>query len=426
MRNMVIQMLIALIFINVESTNAQDRDYTGKKLHSSEDTSRYNVFVYQNPDIALKLRSKWETQVQGLENKTSRGFLDDLFSVTKNSTFGIIATTATSLVSSGVNLVGGLIHTNKNRKNEWRQVVQRENVFEKTLSMLENLDDFYSSISTTGALDPSSMSFNGFGCLQKRGKDTVLYISCHLDTTEVALGRILRHSKFQLKLDTLIFNPLKCDLPNDSSVLFSERPRFSFSERDGLNLRIDLDVTSSWINQAIQVYNDQHLGQFYIEVPIKEKDLDADSVFRYYSTDKKEDGSEIAIIGDCFIVPRSYIGIRDEEGNFHDAWGTGQYKLTMAIKETCCINPAFENDDDKWKADWQRRKRIKRQSAPSFNIVKVVKQTWDKHAGQWVVSILEAPSNYATQEMLQQIGIVNQNHQNVNSNAGMRKDGGAH
>lgn len=386
-------------------------DGTRLKEKASQDVAHYDILVFQNDQIAQKIKEKWEIQAQGLENRgASRGFLDDIYGVTKNNTFSLMSTGITGIVTTGVQLVGNML---KSKKEDWKQVILKENRFEKTLFMLENLDDFYSNVSTTGALDPSSMSFNGFGCLQKRGNDTVLYISCHLDTTEIAFSRILRHSKFELTLDTLVFNPLKCDLPNDSTLRFSERQPFSFNQRKDLNLRIDLDVTSSWINQAIQIYSDQKLGHFYIQLPIRQEKLDTDSVFRYYR-DANKVNTEYEIIGDCFIVPRSYIGVRDSYGNFHDAWGTGQYKLTMTIKETCNITFDFEK---KWKTDWKYRKR--RQSKP-FNLVQTIKQTWDKNASQWVVTILEAPSNYATQEMLESIGFTNGPQQTTIGNTGKK------
>lgn len=363
--------------------------------------TNYNLFVYQDSCAAQKLAERWATQVEGLRGRGSRGFLDDLFSVTKNSAAGMVSGGISGLVSTGVNFVGNLVNYKKNKKNKWKQAMLRENRFEKTLFMLENLDDFYATVSTTGALDPSGMSFNGFGCLQTRGRDTVLYISCHLDTTEVALSRILRHSKFQLRLDTLMFNPLLCDLPNDSTLPQTQRHPFSFDERTNLRLRIDLSVTSSWINQAIQVYNDHPLGNFSIDVPINETQLDADTTFRYYAGRSGMPTHEI--VGDCFIVPRSYIGVRDADGRYYDAWGTGQYKITMTIKETCDINPDFENNKDLWNADWKRRKKLHPQP---FDIIQVARQTWDQNANRWIVTLLEAPAQYATQEMLQSVGLV--------------------
>lgn len=384
--------------------------------NSSQDIVYYDIKVYQNPQIADIIREKWETQTQALKGgDANRGFLSDIWGVTQNNAFGMISTGITGLISTGINSVGNLL---KSKKGEWQMIVQRENIFEKTLFMLENLDDFYSAVSVAGALDPSSMSFNGFGCLQKRGNDTILYISCHLDTTEVAFSRILRHSKFELMLDTLVFNPQKCDLPNDSTLRFSERKPFSFTERKDLNLRIDVNITSSWINQAIQIYNDQVLGNFHIQVPINEESLDSDSVFRYYrGVGGHKEGCEM--IGNSFIVPRSYIGVRDNDGIFHDAWGTGQYKLSVTIKETCNITPSFEKN---WKADWKRRKQ---QQHKPFNLIQTIKQSWDKNAGQWVVTILEAPAHYAAQELMQSIGVTDQKQQSTGGTVKGGTQGGA-
>ena len=306
------------------------------------------------------------------------------------------STSLMGLVSTGVNMIGDMV---RSKKNDWSAAVARENVFVKTLPMMENIEDFYSDVSFAGALDPSSLSFNGFGCLQKRDNDTVLYMVCHLDTTEYGVGRILKHSKFELTLDTLVFNPYKCDLPNDSTMPYSMRVPFSFTNRDNLNLQISLNVMSSWINQAIQLHRDQTLGQFFVNVPINENTLDADSVFRFYrgSSNNK---AVCDITGESFIVPRSYIGVRDANGRFHDAWGTGQYKMSMTLRETCSNTEAF---DKNWKADWKARKMNK---GHKVDFGRAMRQLWDANGSKWVMSIVEAPAKMLTQDFLATIGFL--------------------
>ena len=44
-------------------------------------------------------------------------------------------------------------------------------------------------------------------------------------------------------------------------------------------------LSSSWINQAIQLHKDQELGLFTLTIPVNEKSLDANGVFRYVRTD---------------------------------------------------------------------------------------------------------------------------------------------
>lgn len=366
------------------------------------DVTSYEVVVYQNDDNGEKFSEQWAQQMDGLtRNNTERGFFGDLFNVTKATGASLVSGQVTSLITTGVTAIAELT---KSRKNKWENVMKKHNTFETTLMMLQNLEDFYSAMSTTSAMDPSAMSFDGIGCLQMRGRDTVLYLSCHLDTTVQAMSRIFRHSKFQLRLDTLVFNPVLCDLPNDSALKWSKRQHFNFDQRENLRLRIEMAVTSSWINQAIQVVNDQPLGNFTITVPIEKNALDADGVFRFFRGSPTNKVKNCGVVGECFIVPRSYVGVRDDEGNFHDAWGTGQYKVTMTLKETCTISPKYLKGK-KWRDDYRE---YKRKTGDTFSLSKVsrsVSQYWDKNKGQWVTTFLDAPAQFIAEQGLDDLGI---------------------
>lgn len=365
-------------------------------MAKGKDVSTYDLLVFQNKNIGKDITRKYDAQLEGLRQDMSRGYLSNLLGQGLTAAKKAASTSLMGLVSTGVNMIGDMV---RSKKNDWRAAVARENVFVKTLPMMENIEDFYSDVSFAGALDPSSLSFNGFGCLQKRDNDTVLYMVCHLDTTEYGVGRILKHSKFELTLDTLVFNPYKCDLPNDSTLPYSLRMPFSFTNRDNLNLQISLNVMSSWINQAIQLHRDQTLGQFFVNVPINENTLDADSVFRFYrgSSNNK---AVCDITGESFIVPRSYIGVRDANGRFHDAWGTGQYKMSMTLRETCSNTEAF---DKNWKADWKARKMNK---GHKVDFGRAMRQLWDANGSKWVMSIVEAPAKMLTQDFLATIGFL--------------------
>lgn len=365
-------------------------------MAKGKDVSTYDLLVFQDKNIGKDITRKYGAQLEGLRQDMSRGYLSNLLGQGLTAAKKAASTSLMGLVSTGVNMIGDMV---RSKKNDWRAAVARENVFVKTLPMMENIEDFYSDVSFAGALDPSSLSFNGFGCLQKRDNDTVLYMVCHLDTTEYGVGRILKHSKFELTLDTLVFNPYKCDLPNDSTMPYSMRVPFSFTNRDNLNLQISLNVMSSWINQAIQLHRDQTLGQFFVNVPINENTLDADSVFRFYrgSSNNK---AVCDITGESFIVPRSYIGVRDANGRFHDAWGTGQYKMSMTLRETCSNTEAF---DKNWKADWKARKMNK---GHKVDFGRAMRQLWDANGSKWVMSIVEAPAKMLTQDFLATIGFL--------------------
>lgn len=383
-------LILIVLFFSLQAFAQDDEDISFKPVN----VVKYDVSVLSDNGVAKKITSQWELQAEALSEGTRGGFFDGLFAATKTAAMATGGQGASALASVTFTTIVNAI---KGRKEEWKKAVDKENTYEKKIVMLENIDDFYSTVSDAGALDPSGMSFNGFACFQQRGGDTVFYIACHLDTSDYAIGRILKHSKFQLQLDTLVFNPLLCNLPNDNTRAFSERNKFSFKERGTLFFTIDMDITSSWINQAVQVHNDVKLGSFAIRVPITENSLDADGIFRY-ALGREDNKVDCSVIGDCFIVPRSYIGVRDENGNYHDAWGTGQYKVTMVIKETCGISDDFQKH---WKADWKKRPKP---STLTHSIATGIKETLTKNSSTWVCSITEAPVAYTKQQITQALG----------------------
>lgn len=381
-----------------DKTASQDSDTVSVMERAAKhgDFLCYDVLVFSDRQVSQKIASQWQEQSEAISAGNSRGFWMGLLDATKGAALGALQSTSSkSFVTMGAEKLGDML---KSKKEQWRQVVTKENKFEKKLFMLENIDDFYSNVSGAGALDPSSLCFNGFGCLQKRGADTVLLITAHLDTSDAAISRILRHSKFELVLDTLVFNPKLCNLPNDSARTFSERKPYSFEERGSVGLKIDVKITSSWINQAIQIYKDVELGTFTVQTPINEASLDSDGVYRYFRA--RNDGKDCQIIGESFIVPRSFIGVRDSDGNYHDCWGTGQYKIAMTIKETCTITPEFEEN---WKADWKERqvaaKANKKSQHKPFGLISSMKQTCIQNGSTWVTTLVEAPANYTVSQV---------------------------
>ncbi|MDE5674331.1 MAG: hypothetical protein K2I44_03150, partial [Muribaculaceae bacterium] len=178
-------------------------------------------------------------------------------------------------------------------------------------------------------------------------------------------ARMLHHSKFEVEIDTLRFNYAICDLPNDS-LRGDPRSRigFSFDKRKDLKFIVEASITSSWINQALMVFKDQPLGEFRIMASIDPTLIDEDGIFRYYAARDKGSRKDVRVSGDCFLVPRSYVGSTDMENN-QDSWGTGQYKVEMSVSEVCSINPNYymsdgKWDSDKWKPEWKKIKSRRR------------------------------------------------------------------
>ena len=81
------------------------------------------------------------------------------------------------------------------------------------------------------------MHFDGIGCLRKVNNDTVFYLSCHIDRSKI--DRIIKHSKFELVLDTLILSPAHSHLPNTSLDI-----PYSSEERENFTLSMDIKITS--------------------------------------------------------------------------------------------------------------------------------------------------------------------------------------
>jgi hypothetical protein len=241
------------------------------------------------------------------------------------------------------------------------------------------------------------MNFYGIGCVRTVDKDTVFYISTHID--EAKINRIINHSKFELSLDTLIIDPYKLDLPNSN---FPDAA-FSFDDRKDLQITVEMRLVSSWINELTQLQNNQELGSFAVNIPISKRDLDADGKLRCVM--KSGEVAQYKIAGESFIVPRSFMGYRDEENNYKDSWGTGDYDVHIKIRESCGITESFRKQ---WKADWKRREDAENSENFVQRTYKMISsQKWNEITKQWVVTTVKAPADIVTNDLLETLGLPN-------------------
>ena len=142
---------------------------------------------------------------------------------------------------------------------------------------------------------------------------------------------------------------------------------------------------------------------------------------RFIRNGKNNSIDEVNVVGDCFIVPRSYVAVIDDDGNLQDVWGTGQYKISFTLNEKCVTNPDFAKCRKKWRADW---KKMKKQERENSSIVQNFKQVWDKNASKWVIELLEIPANYSLKTGAEELGLPfkSSSNKNVGQNAsGMPK-----
>lgn len=354
----------------------------------------YTTTIYTDKTIADELV---------MDEDDTRGFGAGLLASLGNAAVGLATGYISSVVDLGIQAIGKLIVLDRQHKQEWQETVAKECSVTTEIGTLYNLNDFYATGSNNGALDPTGIQFNGIGCLAKTNEDTAYYVSCHLNRQK--LHRVRDHSKFELLLDTLIINPYCAHLPNTNLPL-----RFSFSEHKTFNFKMRIQLISSWMDFTPSLHTDEVLGEFILNVPIDSTDVNEHGQFIYVR--QAGEPSRYDLIGDSFIVPRSYMQTRNGDGSVSDHYGTGQYSLKITIDETCDITDAYRKN---WREDRKFRKELTKAQRrhPSFDDVcrTITRQTWDETLQSWVVTILKAPADYSIKALSEQMRMPAQQQQ---------------
>lgn len=393
-----ISLLLSSLLSTISAQNhAQEPGDTkiNKKGTSGVGIRQYDIIVNQTTDT-LTLN----TRLRHLNN--NRSILSDIATGYLSLGTSTLLSASKSVLDIGMSMIK---EAARDKRPDWEKAVREESTFVKFLPMQTQVLDFYGKPSNKGALDPIDMKFKGFGCRQvisvndSNGtpqEKEVFYLSCRVRDDDAGLARMLHHSKFEVIVDELRFNPYLCNLPNDSVNPDQEtRVDFSFDNRKNLTFKVDALISSSWINEAIQVHNNVNLGKFTITALINPDQLDSDGTFSYRHDNPEDNDKTVSVIGDCFLVPRSYVG-SDDMKTASDTWGTGQYKVDMLISESCQINENFytENKNGKrqwvksrWSPEWQRIRKRK----PGKYFWQQVKSTVTKDfkGEQWITTISE-------------------------------------
>jgi hypothetical protein len=158
------------------------------------------------------------------------------------------------------------------------------------------------------------------------------------------------------------------------------------------------------MNEIVQLQQNQELGRFNINIPVDQKMLDGKGFFRYVR--HGDDAPRYKVTGECFIVPRSYMGFRDDKDNFKDCWGTGEYKLSITIKETCDVTEQYRAQ---WKEDYKHRKQLAK-AGKKNNLIEqswqmISTQKWDELAQSWVITTLKAPVSKISSDVINGLGL---------------------
>lgn len=383
-------LLILLTTVSIITMNAE-RDKSELSPNTIAAAQNFRIEVFETSDTSALIFD----QPQDI---SSRGFISDIWNAMRASygatLSGQIASASADILSSSVGL---LVEALRSKKGDWMAQVKKDCSFSKTLNMPVEIHDFYATTTSKGAMDPDGILFDGFGCSQyytyrtdsgEEKRIPSLYVKCRLKKDEDGKNRILHHGKFEVEVEKFYVNPSTCNIPNDSlnTTQGHLRTPFDFDRRKNLKINLNATVLSSWMNEAIQIVKNQELGMFTISLVIpSEECLVKDGPFRgwyVYDTERTDLVYDIkpTVTGDCFIVPRSFIGTND--GNSYSrVWGTGQYKIDMTLSESCDINMDFYYETTRdpqlktpqklnpkwnqyWSEEWNKMK--KRRKAKGF------------------------------------------------------------
>lgn len=411
------QILFTLISLFLLSTGVYAQDDGGAQNHPRGTHARpakrkFQIIVEneRQPDSIINANRRLAELQAARHSAGQRGLLGDLLREGYAGAFKQKTLNASSnIVSLGISYVSEAL---KSKREKWYRKAQQQCYYRQSLSTDTQINDFYALPSTKGAMDPENLKFEGFGCknyietTDESGEGVgVFYIFCSMRRDSVGLRHIVNHSKFLVEVDSLIFYPKYCNLPNDSSNRADSR--FDFEKRDSLQFQLSVRFYSSWMNQAMMIMDNQQLGEFRINVLIDKRKLTPEGMFVYNRKDSDFDNL-ISVDGDCFIVPRSYTGTLDGV-SYQPTWGTGQYRIEMDIVERCSIvdsyyqiRPAGNGEDvayaeanpgktiwdkSKWKTEWKAMNERRRNDTPLKNLWKCIVSAY-KGSG-WVATFTD-------------------------------------
>ena len=345
----------------------------------------------------------WEVSVNQMDSR-SREKVNQIVEriQTRGDTRSVMKDIFRSMLTGGVTAAVDVVATEminlakykKAQKEKWMQMIERECNYTDSMSSIKGLKDFYSEASSLGALDPSNINFDGISIRGVRDGKEVLFMSCHIDTTR--LDHMFQHSKFNLVLDTMIFHPYQCHLPNLQANGIrmmrgeaTERDNsFSFDERQNLCVGIEMTLSSSWINEAIMVMDNIELGKFKLNVNIDQRSPEFIYSRRQIEQNRamrlNSDTTYIQIEGDCFVVPRSYMPISGGKR----MWGTGEYNIKVKMREACQFN-RDENSNKKMKEWYKDYKQLRKMQNKGSQTEEYLKTIWKQNGNTLIKQMLK-------------------------------------
>lgn len=282
--------------------------FAGVCLLPAEAQERVELCILQGsemPDIVKNSQLELETVRINQYNGTERGVLGE--------TINFAANMATRAITSIID------NARSKRTVEWTAPVTKDN--------------FYSSVSYLGPLDPSGLQFSGFtmkrAVADVSGTDedsTAMYLKCSLPTEY--MSNFIANSRFTLQVDTLAIDLSKV--------------RAKYTAKKTISIEITIKMISTWMDSSLAIHKDQQLGEFKICLDNLKYDPD--------STDINLGGeaAKDLITGFSFFVPRSY-GAYTVSESYCDCWGQGEFSILVSVKESTARRPsASKNSEYMW------------------------------------------------------------------------------
>lgn len=355
----------------------------------SDESTSWQVAV-NTMDPALRRRISEVAHDMQQQPGADRSILGDIL---KGTGFAAVSSLIDVVTTETVNL----LKYRKEQKRKWMQMIQNECNYTDSLQDVKGLNDFYNAPSAVSALDPSGMNFDGISIRGMRGGQEMLYISCHIDTTRIE--HLFRHSKFYLVVDTIAFYPYACHLPNltangirQSRMKGDERGQsrdnsFSYSERTGLSVGMDITLSSSWINEAVMLMQNVQLGKFRLNIRIPDGTqlytYSRKAVEQHRRDHDTTDTTLVDMEGDCFVVPRSYMpmagGVRQ--------WGTGEYRMKVLFRESCQFSADATNNEKlrHWHRDYKQLRRMQHKGNEAAEYLRTV---WQQNGNTFTKTLI--------------------------------------
>ncbi len=190
---------------------------------------------------------------------------------------------------------------------------------------------FYDNVSQISTIDPTGMQFGGIRIVRtfetKKGvMDTAYVIELAVDTTDVQ--GILNNEFFHLIVKKVDIRYAEAKVPG-AKWYFPWTYYQHKTKDDKLNMDIEISLTSSFVNSDGELKSDVEMGKFFLflhGIPLNPKAIG----YEEYRTKLKGQ----ALIGKCFLVPRSLGHYMENYGVMKECFSKGNYNVTVAVTES--------------------------------------------------------------------------------------------